>query len=351
MNVLIVHDEISDASRPDEADALVQAQAVAQALADLGHTSRTCGVSLNLSELAARLERERPDLVFNLVESLAGWGRLIYLVPALLDTQAVAYTGVRSDGMYLTSNKVLAKDWLHARGIATPAWQSLRGAGGRALVFPCRVIIKSVWEDASVGLDDDAVVDVGSAEEVAALLLGRAHRLGGEAFAEAYIEGRELNLSLLADGAEAEVLPAAEIEFLDFPPGKPRIVGYAAKWATESHEYLATPRRFGFAEADASLLAEVAKLARACWRLFDLRGYARVDFRVDGDARPWILEVNANPCLSPDAGLAAAAERAGLTLTAVIERIVADGLRDAASRVAADATGPARPCGGAEQRL
>ena len=47
-------------------------------------------------------------------------------------------------------------------------------------------------------------------------------------------------------------------------------------------------------------------LAVECWRLFDLAGYARVDFRVDSRGQPWILEINANPCLSPDAGFAAA---------------------------------------------
>lgn len=67
----------------------------------------------------------------------------------------------------------------------------------------------------------------------------------------------------------------------------------------------------------------MTRLALACWRLFRLRGWARVDFRVDADGHPFILEVNANPCLSPDAGYAAALERAGIPFADAVGRIVA----------------------------
>jgi D-alanine-D-alanine ligase len=72
------------------------------------------------------------------------------------------------------------------------------------------------------------------------------------------------------------------------------------------------------------LLATLADLGRACWDLFELRGYARVDFRVDQSGRPWVLEINANPCIAPDAGFMAAAAQAGLTIDEVVARIIAD---------------------------
>jgi D-alanine-D-alanine ligase len=64
---------------------------------------------------------------------------------------------------------------------------------------------------------------------------------------------------------------------------------------------------------DTILISELKRLAIECWKVFGLRGYARVDFRVDTQGRPWILEINANPCLSPDAGFAAAAAYAGIS--------------------------------------
>jgi D-alanine-D-alanine ligase len=120
------------------------------------------------------------------------------------------------------------------------------------------------------------------------------------------------------------VLPLAEMTFVDFPAGKPRIVDYEAKWDEASFGYNNTVRRFDFGPEDAGLLASLREISLACWKLFDLAGHVRVDFRVDAAGNPYVLEVNTNPCLSPDAGFAAAAARAGLTPEQVMARILGD---------------------------
>jgi len=171
-------------------------------------------------------------------------------------------------------------------------------------------------------MDDTAVVD-GGAVAARAELARRAGRAGSPWFAEAFIEGREFNLGLLDGPNGPTVLPPAEMLFEDFPEGKPRIVGYAAKWHEDSFEYSHTVRRFDLPGQDGALVAEMSRQALACWRLFGLRGWARVDFRVDGAGRPFILEVNANPCLSPDAGFAAGLARAGIPFIEAVGRIAA----------------------------
>jgi D-alanine-D-alanine ligase len=118
------------------------------------------------------------------------------------------------------------------------------------------------------------------------------------------------------------VLPPAEIRFVDFPEGKPRIVGSAAKWDEDSFEYAATVRSFERLAGDAPLVETLSRLAIQCWDVLHLRGYARVDFRVDRHGHPFILEANANPCLSPDAGFAAAATQAGLNYRHVVQQIL-----------------------------
>jgi D-alanine-D-alanine ligase len=120
------------------------------------------------------------------------------------------------------------------------------------------------------------------------------------------------------------VLPPAEIVFEGYGPDRPRIVDYRAKWDADSFEYTHTPRRFEFPETERLLLKRLTETALAAWRCFGLAGYARVDFRVDDGGRPWILEVNANPCLSPDAGFAAALERAGIPFAMAVDRILGD---------------------------
>ena len=123
------------------------------------------------------------------------------------------------------------------------------------------------------------------------------------------------------------MLPLAEIDFTAFPEDQVRIVDYQAKWDETSFAYHHTPRRFVDEAAEPILCRQLRELALRCWSLFGLRGYARVDFRVDGSGQPWILEVNCNPCLSPDAGFAAALAPANIGWPDAVARILEDALR------------------------
>jgi D-alanine-D-alanine ligase len=345
MHLTFLHDRIPPGARPDELDALVQAEAVRAVVEPRGWRCSRLPVTLDLAAAAKALTADRPDLVFNLVESIEGHGRLLHLAPALLDALHISYTGSSAEALMLTTSKLLTKKLLAQAGIATPRWEvascklrvaSEEGAGSPTPHSPLATrnsplatfIIKSVWEEASVGLTDDSIVAVRDEAELRRMITDRAGSLGGEAFAEQYIDGREFNLSLLArPGGGCDVLPPAEIRFVDYPADKPKFVGYAAKWDAESFEFRSTPRTFDFPPADDALLADLRRIAVRCWEAFDLRGYVRVDFRVDADGRPWVLEINANPCLSPDAGFAAAADRAGLAFETVVDRIIGDALR------------------------
>ena len=331
MRIAVVHNALQDNDTPDELDVLAQADAVTDALRELGHkpVRLTCG--LNLSRIQTELRSLDPHMVFNLVEALDGSGRLIHLFPSLLDAMALPYSGACADALLLTSNKLLAKTLLDGAGLPTPAWTAPpKGCGPglfrRPRVNPDRWIIKSVWEHASIGLDREAVVAVSSRSALDTLMAERSPGLGGACFAEAFIDGREFNLSMLDSPDGPQVLPPAEIIFENFQPDQIRIVDYKAKWDADSFQYHHTPRRFDFDSADDGLLEQLRTLCMECWTLLGLRGYARVDFRVDRQERPWILEVNANPCLSPDAGFVAAVHQAGMTLTEAVGRIVAAGV-------------------------
>lgn len=326
MKIAVLHGEVAEDACPDEKDVLVQVDFVTEGLARLGHEPVAVPVSLDLAETARTLSTLSPAIVFNLVESLIGKGGLIHVVPALLEAMKIPYTGAGVEAILLTSNKLLAKKWLASAGLPTPPWFTATD-GHRDPPISGPWLIKSVWEHASIGLDEDSVIQGADRERLLTEMAARRDALGGACLAEAFIDGREFNLSLLANTSESgpEVLPPAEIRFDAYPPGKVRVVGYRSKWEEGSFEFSHTPRSFTFSEADAPLLLRLEELALRCWKLFDLKGYARVDFRVDKAGRPWILEVNANPCLSPDAGFLAATLRAGLQFEEVLDRIIADG--------------------------
>ena len=339
MRLAVVYNAVENTSRPDERDVLIQADAVQDALTQLGHRPVLLSCDLNLSDVHSRLKKIQPEMVFNLVESLNGMDRLIHLFPALLDSMRIPYSGSRSAALYFTTNKVLAKQRLMEANLPTPPWigpypadlplltncleTPPAASGNRSAI---RWIVKSLWEHASSGLHEDELVLDENVLRIRNLLPERAPQLGGACFAEAFIEGREFNLALLAGKDGPQTLPPAEIVFEGYPDDKLRIVGYRAKWEKDSYEYHHTPRRFDFSPQDAALLLRLEQTAKKCWQVFGLGGYARVDFRVDADGQPWILEINSNPCLSPDAGFAAAVRQSGLTFAEAIERILSDAM-------------------------
>lgn len=306
MRVLVLTSPAETTDRPDTADTFAQASEIAACLAQLGHETLTAPYS-RAQGVSAVLDFE-PHLVFNLVEDLPEGPDQVHAVTGLLDRLEVAYTGAATEPLRLLGNKPAMKARLRSAGLPVPA--GLGEAGPEA-----RYIVKSAIEHASLGLNADNVVTGTGAALM--MMAQRQAEYGGDWFAEAYIDGREFNVSVL----DGEVLPIAEIEFTDHAADVPRIVGYAEKWATGSTAYAATPRIFPPRED--ALFAELERLARASWDLFELSGYARVDFRVDRGGAPYILEVNANPCLAADAGFCAAAAQRGLTQTDVVDRLLA----------------------------
>jgi D-alanine-D-alanine ligase len=332
MRVVVVHNAVDESDGPDAKDVLVQVETVCEALGVLGHDTDTIACTLDLDRLQRTLTFLSPDVVFNLVESLAGTGRLIHLVPFVVDVMGVPYTGSSAERILITSNKVMAKHHMIVQGLPTPAWIGPYPEG-RLEADPAEDgghcedtwIIKSVWEHASIGLDETNIVKGKEKAKLLSILRLRAGGLGGSCFAERFVDGREFNLSLLGGGPDNPmVLPPAEIVFEGYDEKKPRIVDYKAKWDETSFAFQHTPRRFDFHPEDGPLLETLKGLAKKCWSVFGLRGYARVDFRVDQTGKPWILEINANPCLSPDAGFAAALAQGEVAFSESIRYILDD---------------------------
>jgi len=139
---------------------------------------------------------------------------------------------------------------------------------------------------------------------------------------EEYIGGREFNISILGSNTEPEVLPLAEIIFRDFGPGRPRIVDYHAKWSPGSFEYENTLRVFPNLSENPAFEKALRQAALDAWHCLGMNGYGRIDIRTDEQDAIYVLEANANPCISPDSGFVAAAARAGYSYTDITHRIM-----------------------------
>ncbi len=318
MHVAFLYNRSSEDPAHVAEDAVPARSPIVDALKQLGHRVTPIACTLDLAALRRRLMRAKPDVVFNRVESLGGSDSTMAAVTLLLETMQIPYTGNSTAALVATASKVYVKDRLNRAGLPTPRW--VNGGRNWAENGSAKFILKSVYEHASFELDDASIVSVTSQEQVSALLLDREVATGRAHFAEEFIEGREFNLSLIGPGPR--VLPPAEIDFSTFPHNKIRIVGHTAKCDQTSFEYHNTERLFDFPASDQRLLQRISELAVECWRLFELCGYARVDFRIDSTNQPWILEINTNPCIMPEAGFAAALEYAGINYYEGIQAVL-----------------------------
>jgi D-alanine-D-alanine ligase len=315
--------EFIEGAGADAAAVRASAQAIRDALEAAGHQAEL--VSLQGRDLVAvlgRLERDRPQLVFNLCESLCGIARNELAVPAVLDLHGIPYTGGDTMGLGMALFKPRTKDVLVGRGIPTPPYRVLATAADveRAAAEPLDYpwFLKLANEDASVGITEANVVVDGAA--LAARARALLAEFGEPLLAERYVEGREVNVTLLGYGAELEILPLHEIDFAAMPAGRPHIVSYAAKWDEQHVDYAGT-KPVPLRDVSPALAARIEATARAAWAAVGLRDYGRVDLRVDAEGTPWVIDVNPNCDISPDAGVARAAAAAGMSYPELIGRI------------------------------
>jgi len=317
---VLLYNQLSEKPKEDEMDVVRQMQHISRTLRKLGYIPYRVPFSIDLAKAIKILLKINPKVVFNLVEMVEGTGKLLYFGPSILNYLHLPYTGVPLEAMFLTTSKILTKKQLKLLNINTSGWYMMDEI--HQLNPDKRYIVKPIWEDGSLGLDEHCIFSGGDKAYIEKL----KHFHKNSFFIEDYIDGREFNLSILGGKDGPQVMPPAEILFVDYPEGKHKIVGYNAKWTEGSFEYTHTPRTFRYSKRDEPLLSQLKMMALKCWHGFELKGYVRVDFRVDKEGMPYVLEINGNPCISPESGFVAATKKGGLKFHQVIERIIEDAL-------------------------
>jgi D-alanine-D-alanine ligase len=313
----IIYNEPGDGALADELDVLDQVSHIEEHLTQLGIVVYRKGITNRFMDEIASLAGEKPDFVYNLVESINNKGELNYFIPALLNLYSIPYSGNPLEAMFITSNKTLASKAMRDAGINNPL--SYLPSQYKQLKSGMKYILKPIWEDGSLGITEESVFECKPGFESKLKDLDDAHW-----FIEEFIDGREFNMSVLAGNNGPEVLPPAEIVFVNYGDDKPRIVDFKAKWEMDSFEYVNTVREFPGNKLDTQLEKNLKEAARLCWNLFGLRGYARVDARTDKNDKVFVIEINANPCISPDGGFVAATRQAGYPFIDVMQRIIDD---------------------------
>lgn len=314
---------VVDPKMRESMDLAVSARSVADALGRSGIDSRYFAFGKDVVALAESFRSFGADAVFNLSECPLNSAQKEAHGAAFLELLRLPYTGNGPYPLAVCNNKELTKRILATYGIATPAFRLCHAVprGRTGLSFP--VIVKPAREDGSAGITEESVVDDerGLKERVAHVI----EKYNQEALVEEYVGGREFNVAVVGNGT-------AEDPFRAFPPAE--LVYRNRRWRVCSFESKWDPAHPAFSEiepvcpaaVDDALRRRLAAITVECARIFGLCGYSRVDFRANRNGKLFVLEVNPNPDISPDAGLARAAGAEGLPYDGLIREILRLGL-------------------------
>jgi D-alanine-D-alanine ligase len=296
MRVLVLHtlppERTEEGRWVEEFDLAASAGGIAEALPG----AVVAGVRGEVREMIEVIAAHAPDVIVNLCEAPLGQPRLEPHAAALFEWLGVPFTGSGSEALALCRRKDLTKAVLQAAGAPVP----------RAGVYPA--IVKPADEDGSAGIHAWSVC--ANEEEQARAVA----RLRGPALIEEFLPGREFAVSLWGK-AEPCHASVGETLFL----GGVRLNTYEGKWDTECYEYRNTPLVYDGA-IDAPLRAAIVETARRAWRATGLRGYARIDIRLDAGGAPCVLDVNPNPALNPGVGVHRAAQEIGWSWADFVRR-------------------------------
>lgn len=317
MRVAILHDGGSDEwSGADVAAVMGNIREIDGILRAAGHVTEQ--VPVYLADLGWLDRCQRADLVFNLCEGINGHSRFEDYVVAALELVRVPFTGCRSWPITICHRKHVANTLLREAGVPVPAFALVHEpVVPQGVRFP--VIVKPSMEDASVGIDESSVCHT-----PAALLerLAKVTATWEDVLVQEYVAGREFNVGFVG----ATALPISEIDFTGLAAGMPPIVTYAAKW-TPGSEYDQHTIPVCPAKVDGEAAQKLVHVAERAWRtMAKCEGYGRVDIRLDAEGTPWVLEVNPDPDLSSDAGLARMGRAHGWDYSTLVLRVAEEAL-------------------------
>ncbi len=298
---------------------------VISTLRAMGHEVQVLGVHDDLGEIRRLATEWKPHIAFNLLEGFDDITIFDQNVVSYLELLKLPYTGCNSRGLLLARDKSLSKKLLAYHRIAVPEFEVFRA--GRPIRRPKRLpfplIVKSLTQEASIGISQASVVD--SEEKLKERVAFIHESIGTAALVEQYIDGRELYVGILGNQS-LQALPVWELFFTNMPADARHIATDRVKWSMKYQ------KKYGIDSGPARDLPEAVgeKIQHLCKRTFralELSGFARIDMRLDGAGKVWVLEANPNPQIARGEDFVDSAAKIGLSYETVLQRIINLGLR------------------------
>jgi len=296
---------------------------VVSTLRRMGHEVWPIGVRSDLGVIQDAIEKYKPHVAFNLMEEFAGYPLFDQHVVSYLELRKQKYTGCNPRGLTLTRDKGLTKKILTYHRIHVPSFvvfpMNRSVHRPKRLRFP--LFVKSVSDEGSVGIARASIVrdDEQLKERVAFI-----HRQNQtHAIAEEYIEGREIYVGVIGN-QKLQAYTPWELVITNLPNGVPRIATSKAKWDVEYQKKIGLITQP--AALDESLKKQFQRLSKRIYRLLELSGYARMDYRLSEDGRIYPIEVNPNAQIAHEEDFADSAEHCGVKYEALLQKILTLGM-------------------------
>jgi len=290
-----------------------------EALEKLGHEPFYQVLDGNLQCLSS-LAKCGADLVFNLTEAFAGDDTKEMNVAAYMDLLGIRYTGGGPHAHFLAQDKATAKKMFAFHGIKTPFFATAyRGRIEHAHDVSFPLIVKPVWEDGSIGIDAQSVVN--SVKELMERVEYIQNEFDSPALIEEFIDGREIYAAILGSYENAQALPLVELDLSRLPEGTPKIASYDVKFEKETQAHKLTKSHL-VSDLEEEMITKLQETGLAAYHAVKLRDYGRVDMRLTPKGEVYVIEANPNPWLSSKQEFAMAAKASGRSYTDLIGEIV-----------------------------
>ncbi len=297
---------------------------VVSTLRRLGHDVRPLGVQYELMPIRTAITEWKPHIVFNLLEEFHGLREFDQHVVSFLELLKTPYTGCNPRGLVLARDKALSKKLLAYHRIRVPGFVAFpkgrRASLPRGFQFP--LIVKSLTEEASLGIAQASIVE--SDEKLAERVRFIHESIGTDAIVEQFIEGRELYVGVMGN-KRLDVLPTWELVFENMPAGSVAIATARAKHDAEYQEKRGIDHKPA-ADLPAEIAETIESTSKRIYRILELDGYARIDYRLSPRGMLYFLEANPNPEIAEREEFSAAAHAAGFSYPRLLQRIVTLGL-------------------------
>ncbi len=259
------------------------------------------------------------DIIFNVCERINNSSLLEPHAAAILDCLGIPYTGSNPLTLALCIDKVKVKKMLEQQGLPTPKFDYVFQKGEpirEDLRYP--LMVKLANTDNSIGISNNSVVS--SLKELKDQVNELLKQYNRPVLIEEYIEGDEVDVTIMGNEDRVKVLPLSRSIFDDLPKGVWGIYPFQAKWDNDSvYEKIRVERPAKYSQKLTALISEICLDA---YNLVDCHDYARIEVRVDKLGNPYILEINPNPSINRGDCVPNCAEMTGKNYEDFIDEIL-----------------------------